>query len=180
VVGLLSTRAMCPNVALFSQIPFTEIAFVLVQAACWFVGISTFLKIRKKTKAQSFWRELGGTQARPDELHQRYMRDDPAYRRRFREFTVLLVLAGICLIAAFTLNSTVESTVPPQATQKLVLYLGCCGAGLEWWATGIAAMLMMRKFTETVEALFILSFAFAALIAAMFSVLIALRISQVA
>jgi hypothetical protein len=115
----------------------------------------------------------------PDLLHRQYMREDPAYRRRIREIIVLLALAGMCLGSALICGAAeTDKSSSSLIDPSLALYLACCGTGLEWWATGIATMLTMRKFTETAQAFFLVCFTFASLLSVVFSVIIALRLTQ--
>ena len=159
---------------LISQIPAVEILFVLVQIGAVTTGIITAVKISKEQRARGSFSE---TPSQPDLLHRQFWREDSHYRRRIYEICVLLGLAGSCLVAAAVFGLD-RNAAAPATDLLLSLYLASCGAGLEWWATGIAFVLVLRKFTATVEIIFIACVSFGLMLLVAVSLLITFRMHQ--
>ena len=107
----------------------------------------------------------------PDHVHKGLMTTDRDYRRRIHEAVVFMALAFLCLVAAGILKGVADA--------KLAVYVACCGVGMEWWATATTARLVITKFTETVQTLFIIAFSFAILLAVIVSIVISMRLSQI-
>ncbi len=107
----------------------------------------------------------------PDHVHKGLMKTDRDYRRRIHEAFVFMALAILCLVAAGVLKGVADA--------KLAIYVACCGVGLEWWATATTARLVMAKFTETVQMLFVIAFTMAMLLAVIVSIVLAMRLGQV-